>query len=334
MILATDMSVSQGGVDTELLSRRSHFGPITATDFLATLTVSASFVLSLLSLFWPWGSSTQSEPLSSNPDNWLFVLPVCVVLGAASVMVLSRTMRSTVFNICALSGAFWGSYLLSDVVHTIQHQATLGIGAKLALGSLAAACLALPELTRPSLVVTRSGLVWSATFFICAVGWGIAYWGSWTKTTTHVGDGLTWKATHTADLVQICCSLFGSGNTVPDEVGNALLIAVIVAAAVVLALCLPGWVSGTSIIALGVLFAGATLVWIYDLSHDHPNPSTLGLGLNQAAVNRDHITATVTGLWNGSVGSAAVAALIMLGLFRLLASFIQPSDTGRPVGNI
>jgi hypothetical protein len=100
--------------------------------------------------------------------------------------------------------------------------------------------------------------------------------------------------------------------------------AIIVIGSIVFALCLPGWLSGTSVIALGVLYAGGSLSWIYHIAHDHPNPVTLG-GVTAALVANDHITATVTGEVYGWIAGAAVVALIVLGVLRLLSSFIQTS---------
>jgi hypothetical protein len=319
------MSAATPEVDTELLGPKRE--RLTVLDFLAVFTVSVSFGLSVASLFVPWGSTTGNQALSSSPDSWLVVLPYCIVLGAAAVMVWSRKMRSTVFILCALVAALWVSYIISDVVWTIQHQASLGLGAKLALGSLAAGCIALPQLRRPSLAVTPSGLIWGGVLLLCAGSWVLGFFGTWTRTTLSASaPGFHFNATHTAEFVYSCCFSFGSNYSNPEKIGSAILIAVILVAAVVLALCSPGWVSGTSVIALGLLYVGQSLSWIYDLAHNHPDPITLGL--NRAEVAQGHITATVTGTWSGWVASAAAAALVVLGVFRLLASFARTSTGG------
>jgi len=293
---------------------------------LAVFAVFTSLSLAILSLFWEWGSSTGHQPLSSDPEIWLAVMPLCVVLAAAYLMVGFRTTSSTVFNLCVLVTAGWVAYLLADVVNTIEHHATLGLGAKLALGSMAAACLAAASLRRPSIVVTPSSLIWGACFLLCAVAWVVGVWGPWIQTVAHIGvSGPTWRTTHTADFVQNCCYAFSRTSPLPDKLGIGLTMAIIVVGSIVFALCLPGWVSGSSIIALGVLYAGESLSWIYHIAHNHPNPVTLG-GVSGALVANDHITATVTGEVYGWIAAVAVVALIVLGIVRLLSSFIRTSN--------
>jgi hypothetical protein len=300
--------------------------PARQVSLLSVDAVVASLILAILSFFWEWGSSTFHEPLKSNPEIWLVVMPVCVVLAASSIMVWFRAMSSTVFNLCVLVAAGWIAYLLADVVNTLEHHATLGLGAKLALGSLAAACLAAASLRPPSIVVTPSGLIWGTCFLLCALAWVVGVWGPWVQTVAHIGvSGPTWRTTHTADFVQNCCYAFSGASTLPDKLESGLTMAIIVIGSIVFALCLPGWVSGSSVIALGVLYAGESLSWIYHIAHVHPNPVTLG-GVTEALVANDHITATVTGEIYGWIAVAAVIALIVLGVFRLLSSFIQTSS--------
>jgi hypothetical protein len=295
-------------------------------NLLSVDAVVASLILAVLSFFWEWGSSTYHEPLSKTPEVWLVVVPVCVVLAAASIMVFFRVMSSTVFNLCVLVAAFWITYLLSDVVSTIQHHATLGLGAKFALGSLAAACIAAASLRPTSIAFTPSGLIWGAGFLLCAVAWVVGFWGPWLQTVAHIGvNGPTWGTTHSADFVQNCCFAFTHAYTLPEKIGSGLTMAIIVIGSIVFALCLPGWVSGTSVIALGVLYAGESLSWIYHIAHDHPNPVTFG-GITEAQVVHDHVTATVTGEVYGWIACAAVIALIVLGIARLLASVVQTSS--------
>src|SRR3974390_129597 len=106
-------------------------GAAARDNTLAVFAVFTSLSISILSLFWDWGSSTGDQPLSSDPEIWLAVMPLCVVLAAGYLMVWFRTMSSTVFNFCVLVAAGWGAALLGAVVNTIQHHATLGLGAKL-----------------------------------------------------------------------------------------------------------------------------------------------------------------------------------------------------------
>ena len=301
-------------------------GAAAKDNTFAVFAVFTSLSLAILSLFWEWGSSTGHQPLSSDPEIWLAVMPLCVVLAAGYLMVWFRTMSSTVFNLCVLVAAGWVAYLLADVVNTIQHHATLGLGAKLALGSLVAACLAAASLRRPSIVVTPSTLIWGACFLLCAVAWVVGVWGPWIQTVAHIGvSGPTWRTTHTADFVQNCCYAFSRASPLPEKLGIGLTMAIIVVGSIVFALCLPGWVSGSSIIPLGVLYAGESLSWIYHIAHNHPNPVTLG-GVTAALVGNDHITVTVTGEVYGWIALVAVVALIVLGFVRLLSSFVRTSN--------
>jgi hypothetical protein len=298
---------------------------ITVKDSLAIAAVSAAFVLAILSLLWPWGSSTANRSVGGLPSVWLHLAPLCFALAVAMVMVWSRAMRSTVFNICVLASAWWFAYLLSDVVSTIQHHATLGLGAKFALASAAAGAVSAALLRRPSLVITPGGLVWGAGFLACAVAWVVGFWRAWTATTLHIGvPGGTLNATHTHDLTLTCCTAFGSAYSFQEKLGSGLEIGIVLVAAVVLALCMPGWIAGASVVVLGILYFGDPLSWIYTIAHNHPNPMTVGVaGLTAARVAQYHVTATVTALIGGWIALTASLGLIVLGVFRVLASFIR-----------
>jgi hypothetical protein len=87
---------------------------------------------------------------------------------------------------------------------------------------------------------------------------------------------------------------------------------------------MPGWIAGASVIVLGILYFGDPLSWIYTIAHNHPNPATVGVaGLTAARVARYHVTATVTALVGGWIALTASLGLIVLGVFRVLASFIR-----------
>ena len=246
-------------------------GAAAKDNTFAVFAVFTSLSLAILSLFWEWGSSTGHQPLSSDPEIWLAVMPLCVVLAAGYLMVWFRTMSSTVFNLCVLVAAGWVAYLLADVVNTIQHHATLGLGAKLALGSLVAACLAAASLRRPSIVVTPRGSIWGACCLLCAVTWVVGVWGPWIQTVAHIGvSGPTWRTTHTADFVQNCCYAFSRASPLPEKLGIGLTMAIIVVGSILFALSLPGWVSGSSVIALGVLYARR--IAFLDLPHRAQSP--------------------------------------------------------------
>jgi len=95
-------------------------GAAAKDNTFAVFAVFTSLSLAILSLFWEWGSSTGHQPLSSDPEIWLAVMPLCVVLAAGYLMVWFRTMSSTVFNLCVLVAAGWVAYLLADVVNTMR----------------------------------------------------------------------------------------------------------------------------------------------------------------------------------------------------------------------
>ena len=151
-----------------------------------------------------------------------------------------------------------------------------------------------------------------------ALVWAIGDWLPWTRTVYTIGRaGYTFPATHSNTRKRLLSGYaFGSNFTFLQKVQTAVFMALLLIGSVVLAFLLPRKVPGIALMALGALYLSDTIVWLYQLAHPPSYPAT------EKQLRFFHLSTSVTGLPGGWIAAAAAIALVLLGLFRFLSSYV------------
>jgi len=287
--------------------------------------------LVVAALFVPFGSSTGSKSLASIPSDLLYNLPLLIVLVGAVLLRRAEATRQASVTVGLLGVVWWAVAVTNEVIGTITHQATLGIGAKLSITGVVLALIStvLGWTVAPlTLRVRFDALIWAGVSAVLAAGWVIGTWMPWTSTDWHTNTpGFTFPSTGTKDVVTSCCVAFRN-QTMPNNVRQALIMAFVLVAAITVAFLVPRSLAGIALLTIGVLYLADPLSWLYQIARSNPNAVSLG-GFSAKVVQSGQITASVSGMPGGWITLAAAFGLIVLGIFRLISSF-APSSDARP----
>jgi len=285
-----------------------------------TLALALALALALLSLLVKWGSSADDKTLASQPSELLYNIPLLVTLAGALVLSWFDATRRAAVALNLLVGTSWVIGLTDDLLGSITHRSTLGpgaiiatVGAVVALVAMVLGLIATPLRLR----IKSDAIIWAGASFVLAGVWVIGDWMSWTSTDYHLNaSNYTFPSTGTKDVVTSCCVAFRN-QTMPNNVRQALTMALVVVAALTVAFLIPR-VAGIALIGIGVLYISDSLSWLYQIAQSHPSPVALGVPVSQ--VQAGQMTASVSGLPGGWIATTATFGLLALGVFRLLSS--------------
>ena len=292
----------------------------------------AALVLAISSLLVPYGSSSGGKSLASLPVDVAYNIPLLLVIAMATALAaFGRTdeARASSIALALLAGLWWVAALIPDAVSTMTHHATLGSGAKLSvIGALLVVASVLLAVWNYglSLRVTTVAIIWAAASFALAAGWVVGNWMNWTRTTYLASaSNFTFRSSGTNVVSAACCVAFRN-STMPENLGQAVILTLIIVAAVAVAFLVPNRAAGIALMGLGVLYFADPLSALYPIIDGHPSAHSLGIPLTE--VRNGQITATVAGLPGLWIATGAALILIALGVFRILSSFAEPDSDG------
>ncbi|MGB9113520.1 MAG: hypothetical protein WCF24_12445 [Acidimicrobiales bacterium] len=162
-------------------------------------------------------------------------------------------------------------------------------------------------------------MIWGAFSLVLAAGWVVGEWLNWTRY-VYVAHavGFTFRATGKNVVSTYCCVAF-KGYSTSQNLSQALLMALVLIASLVVAFSIPSRAAGVALTALAVLYLANPLSGLYPIFVGHPGAIALGTPTNEVASGR--ITVTLSALPGVWIATAAGFGLLCLGIFRILASF-------------